>query len=201
LKSIVFNKVKAHSGIELNEVVDKLASEAINHVPGKIELEVADFEDLYSISCENSNRYSGYQIDTDDIEMVKEAIINICNDEELNIVEEHTHVEDHIQYSLCVSDLKITEVPVKITQYSSKSDINKLTIQGKSFPFFDILCEVVEQTNNSNYVVSAARIANPENEKEHSMLIDLIIKDNPENVITDEITGIIGDCVHLLESN
>lgn len=44
---ILFNKVPAHAGVELNEVVDQLAKDALNQEPSKIELGFIDFETVY----------------------------------------------------------------------------------------------------------------------------------------------------------
>jgi ribonuclease HI len=47
LVDIKFNKVPAHSGVELNEVVDQLAKEALAQPVSKIELGYMDFEEIY----------------------------------------------------------------------------------------------------------------------------------------------------------
>lgn len=44
---IKFNKVPAHSGVELNEVVDQLAKDALLDEPSKIDLGYMDFETVY----------------------------------------------------------------------------------------------------------------------------------------------------------
>lgn len=45
--SIKFNKVPAHAGVELNEVVDQLAKDALNDPAVKIDLGFIDFEEVY----------------------------------------------------------------------------------------------------------------------------------------------------------
>lgn len=47
LVPLKFNKVPAHSGVELNEIVDQLAKEALKQPASKIELDFIDFESLY----------------------------------------------------------------------------------------------------------------------------------------------------------
>ncbi len=44
---IKFNKVAAHAGVELNEVVDQLAKDALNQQSAAIDLGFIDFEDVY----------------------------------------------------------------------------------------------------------------------------------------------------------
>lgn len=46
--NIKFNKVPAHAGVELNEVVDQLAKDAMTQEPSKIELGFIDFEKVYN---------------------------------------------------------------------------------------------------------------------------------------------------------
>lgn len=45
--NITFNKVPAHSGVELNEVVDELAKDALLHDVSMIDLGFIDFEEVY----------------------------------------------------------------------------------------------------------------------------------------------------------
>jgi len=45
--NIKFNKVPAHAGVELNEVVDQLAKDALTQQPSKIDLGFIDFEEVY----------------------------------------------------------------------------------------------------------------------------------------------------------
>lgn len=47
--NIKFNKVPAHSGVELNEMVDQLAKDALNDQSEAIELGFIDFEQVYEL--------------------------------------------------------------------------------------------------------------------------------------------------------
>lgn len=45
---IKFNKVPAHSGVELNEMVDQLAKDALTQAVSNIDLNYIDFEEIYN---------------------------------------------------------------------------------------------------------------------------------------------------------